>query len=83
MVRLSESDRAEAMRSAGAKPFEPSPGRGMKEYVELPTSVISDAQALRAWLERGIRYVGRLPKKPVKPKVTKTATVKSSAKKRT
>src|SRR5690242_14914335 len=33
MVRLSEPDRATAYSSAGAKPFEPSPGRAMKEYV--------------------------------------------------
>src|SRR5437879_13454407 len=31
MVRLSEPDRAEATTRAGAKPFEPTPGRGMKE----------------------------------------------------
>src|SRR5262249_28214660 len=34
MVRLSEADRAEAFSAVGGKPFEPSPGRAMKEYVE-------------------------------------------------
>jgi TfoX/Sxy family transcriptional regulator of competence genes len=63
MVRLSESDRAEAMKRAGAKPFEPTPGRGMKEYVEFPASVIADARALRGWIERGSAYVGTLPRK--------------------
>jgi TfoX/Sxy family transcriptional regulator of competence genes len=66
MVRLSESDRAEAMAHAGAKPFEPTPGRGMKEYVELPADVVDDAPALRRWLERGRAYVATLPKKAKK-----------------
>jgi TfoX/Sxy family transcriptional regulator of competence genes len=63
MVRLSESDRADAMKRAGAKPFEPTPGRGMKEYVDFPAVVTADVQALRAWIERGASYVGTLPKK--------------------
>lgn len=61
MVRLSESDRAEAV-AAGAKPFEPMPGRGMKEYVELPPAVIQSG-ALRHWVERGRAYVATLPRK--------------------
>lgn len=66
MVRLSEPDRADAMKRAGAKPFEPTPGRGMKEYVDFPADVIADPRALRGWLERGIAYVSTLPSKPAK-----------------
>jgi TfoX/Sxy family transcriptional regulator of competence genes len=69
MVRLSESDRADAMKRAGAKPFEPTPGRGMKEYVEFPASVIADARALRGWIERGSAYAGTLTKKAPKKKM--------------
>jgi TfoX/Sxy family transcriptional regulator of competence genes len=76
MVRLSESDRADAVKRAGAKPFEPTPGRGMKEYVELPASVIADSPGLRRWLERGITYVAGLPRKPAKATKAKTATRK-------
>ena len=69
MVRLSESDRVDAMTRAGARPFEPTPGRGMKEYVEFPSGVIADARTLRGWIERGSAYVGTLPKKaPTKKK---------------
>jgi TfoX/Sxy family transcriptional regulator of competence genes len=68
MVRLSETDRADAMKRAGAKPFEPTPGRGMKEYVDFPARVIADPKALRGWLERGIAYVGTLPSKAAKKK---------------
>src|ERR1043165_10017727 len=57
MVRLSEPDRGDAIKRTGAKPFEPTPGRGMREYVELPSGVIADAKALRAWLEGGVGVV--------------------------
>jgi TfoX/Sxy family transcriptional regulator of competence genes len=62
MVRLSESDRAEAAK-IGGKPFEPSPGRAMKEYVELPTKVVGSPTQLRSWVERGRSFVATLPKK--------------------
>lgn len=68
MVRLSEADRADAIKRAGAKPFEPMPGRGMKEYVDFPAHVTGDVRALRGWIERGIAYVRTLPKKPAKKK---------------
>jgi TfoX/Sxy family transcriptional regulator of competence genes len=67
MVRLSDTDRAEAL-AAGAKPFEPMPGRAMKEYVELPAAVVNEPGALRAWIERGRSYVATLPKKAKKNK---------------
>lgn len=63
MVRLSESDRADAQSTAGARPFEPSPGRAMREYVELPASVVGKKAELRKWLERGRAYVASLPAK--------------------
>jgi len=63
MVRLSEDDRAEATRKLGARPFEPSPGRAMKEYVELPRDVANDPKKLRRWLARGVAYVSALPPK--------------------
>jgi len=63
MVRLSEADRAAAISSIGAKPFEPSPGRAMKEYVELPSRVADDSSQLNGWLQRGRGYVQTLPKK--------------------
>src|SRR5262249_47933012 len=56
MVRLSESDRADATNKLGAKPFEPSPGRAMKEYVELPRDLANDPKKLKRWLDRGVAY---------------------------
>ncbi len=67
MVRLAESDRAEAAK-IGGKPFEPSPGRAMKEYVELPPTVVRSPTELRSWVERGRSFVATLPKKAKKKK---------------
>src|SRR3954467_7773931 len=61
MVRLSEFDRSAAMKVPGAKPFEPSPGRAMREYVDFPRAVIDDAKALDEWFSRAARYVETLP----------------------
>ena len=66
MVRLSETDRVAAMAIDGARPFEPSPGRAMKEYIDFPRSVVDDTSALRDWIGRGAKYVGSLPAKKVK-----------------
>jgi len=66
MVRLSETDRADAQTTAGARPFEPAPGRAMREYVELPTAVVAKQTELRRWIERGRSYVATLPKKTKK-----------------
>lgn len=63
MLRLSERDRAEAIASCGAQLFRPSPGRAMKEYVELSPAMISDDATVRRWFERGSEYVSALPRK--------------------
>ena len=65
MVRLSEAERQEWM-GKGATPFEPMPGRPMKEYIVLPQQVIEDAAALRNAVLQSINFVGTL-----KPKVKK------------
>jgi TfoX/Sxy family transcriptional regulator of competence genes len=68
MVRLSEADRADAISNVGGKPFEPSPGRAMREYVELPPHVAGDPPQLNAWLQRGRAYVQTLPRKKKRTK---------------
>jgi TfoX/Sxy family transcriptional regulator of competence genes len=83
MVRLAEHDRVDAQRSHGAKPFEPSPGRAMKEYVELPPSITKDGDALTPWFARAARFVAKLPGRWKAPAVAakKSAAKKSAAKK--
>jgi TfoX/Sxy family transcriptional regulator of competence genes len=65
-VRLSEADRTIAEKEIGAKPFEPMPGRPMREYVVIPKSVLKDRQKASAWVDRSLAYAAALPAK--KPK---------------
>jgi TfoX/Sxy family transcriptional regulator of competence genes len=68
VLRLSEADRADAQATVGALPFEPMPGRTMKEYVVMLEPVWRDPDALEQWLLRSIEFVGALPPKEPKPK---------------
>jgi TfoX/Sxy family transcriptional regulator of competence genes len=68
VLRLSEQDRADAQARSGALPFEPMPGRVMKEYVVVPDSVWSQPNVLEEWLAKSIEFVGALPPKVPKPR---------------
>ena len=56
-VRLSERDRPAGLRLRGARPFEPMPGRPMREYVVLPPDVAEDRAIAAPWVDRALRYV--------------------------
>src|SRR5438874_13776311 len=62
VARLSEPERAKAAK-AGAKPFEPMPGRPMKEYVVVPAADVAKPAALAKWIERARTYAETLPAK--------------------
>jgi TfoX/Sxy family transcriptional regulator of competence genes len=66
VVRVSDARREAAMR-AGARPFEPMPGRPMRNYLEVPPAVVSELSALREWLSDALAYTATLPRKQ-KPK---------------
>jgi TfoX/Sxy family transcriptional regulator of competence genes len=55
IVRLPEVER-EALLRTGAVPFEPTPGRRMREYVVAPATLLADVPDLRRWLERSRAY---------------------------
>lgn len=63
VVRLAEDDRARLLKEKGARPFEPMPGRAMKEYVVVPAALVAKPASLRAWIERGLQYALTLPPK--------------------
>jgi TfoX/Sxy family transcriptional regulator of competence genes len=64
-VRLSEPDRNEARTNAGFVPFEPMPGRAMREYWVVPRSVVKNHVEVRQWVTRSLTYALTLtPKKP-------------------
>jgi TfoX/Sxy family transcriptional regulator of competence genes len=65
-VRLDDAARAELLAHAGAEPFEPMPGRAMKEYVMLPPAWRDDPARAREWVERSAAYAATIP--PKKPK---------------
>lgn len=77
VLKLGEADRAKAQSQAGAAPFEPMPGRVMKEYVVVPKEVWSDPESLEQWLRRSIEFVGSLA--PKEPKAKKKGAAKKGA----
>lgn len=62
-VRLSDEDRAELLKQAGASAFEPMPGRAMKEYVVLPESWSKSRKKAEAWVDRSFAWASKLPPK--------------------
>lgn len=61
-VRLDADDRA-ALQRAGGQPFEPLPGRVMREYVCVPAAVRDDGRRLRRWVSKAFAYASSLPPK--------------------
>ena len=78
VARLAETERERAMK-AGAKRFEPMPGRPMGEYVEVPAKDMSPA-GLKRWMTSALAYADTLEPKAKKTSVKKT-TARKSAKK--
>ena len=77
ILRLSESDRAACASGYGARPFEPMPGRPMREYIVLPDEIVGSAKALAAWLRKGHDHAASLP-----PKGPRTSARTAGAKRR-
>jgi TfoX/Sxy family transcriptional regulator of competence genes len=75
VMRLPEKEREVFLRQAGARPFEPMPGRVMREYVVAPDALAAAPAALRGWVEKAFRYASSLPAKPAR-KGTKGAARK-------
>ncbi|MBP6011457.1 MAG: TfoX/Sxy family protein [Alphaproteobacteria bacterium] len=67
MVRLGEAQRAALVKSGG-RPFEPMPGRTMREYVVVPDDIVANRRALATWLKRGLAHVASLPPKATRRK---------------
>lgn len=66
VLRLSEEQRSEFLRLKGAEPFEPMPGRVMREYVVVPRILLNEPDQLRKWTEKSLAYVLSLPAKAKK-----------------
>lgn len=71
MIRLDERSRG-ALTNLGGLPFEPMPGRSMREYVVVPRTIVSDAGNLKTWMKKAFNYASGLKPKqkaPAKAKV--------------
>ena len=67
LLRLSEPDRAAIAREIDeVAPFEPMPGRPMREYVALPESAVADRRELGRWLARAHAFASSMPAKEKK-----------------
>ncbi len=62
IVRLGEDDRS-SLASQGWQTFAPMPGRPMREYLALPSEVVTDPETARSWVERAAAYGRTLPPK--------------------
>jgi len=64
-VRLPEADR-DAVSAMGGGPFEPMPGRPMREYAVLPSAWRDEPDRLREWASRSLTWARDLPRKQKK-----------------
>ena len=62
-ARVGEDAVAELVGAGEADPFEPMPGRPMKEYVLLPVESVSEDADLQTWVERALAFAEGLPPK--------------------
>jgi TfoX/Sxy family transcriptional regulator of competence genes len=62
IVRL-PADAREMLGREGGQPFEPMPGRPMREYVVVPETIRQSVSALRPWLAKAHAYARSLPSK--------------------
>ncbi len=62
-LRLSADDLALCLKSKGAAPFEPMPGRPMRAYAVVPRSVLKSKAQLNGWLGKAFAYASTLPPK--------------------
>jgi TfoX/Sxy family transcriptional regulator of competence genes len=67
-LRLPPEARGTLATELEAKPFEPIPGRPMKEYVAMPEAIWRDTAAMDEWMRRSVEFVAAMPPKQPKPK---------------
>ena len=65
ILRLGEADRL-ALSKRGGRPFEPMPGRPMREYVVVPAKVVGDPAELQTLIEKSAAFAASLKPKPKK-----------------
>jgi TfoX/Sxy family transcriptional regulator of competence genes len=79
-LRLAAGPREEFLKTYNAKLFEPMPGRLMREYVDVPSSVMKDRRELSPWVARAFEYGASLKPKSSSPKSKKSRSKPTKAK---
>jgi hypothetical protein len=62
VVRLPR-DQIEPAVAAGARAFEPMPGRPMAGFVVIPAADMADDASLHSWVKRGLAHAASMPPK--------------------
>jgi TfoX/Sxy family transcriptional regulator of competence genes len=62
IVRLGEDQGEEAMLEPHVKPFDIT-GRPMKNWVLVKLEGIEDDDQLKGWIQRAVKFVGKMPRK--------------------
>ena len=77
ILRLTESDRNQIRQEFDEPlPFEPFPGRPMKEYVTVPDEIYENSKLFAEWIDQSLNYAAALPPKISKPGQTKKEKIK-------
>lgn len=63
VLRLPDAEREALLRLPGAHPFEPMPGRVMREYVVAPAAFVKKPSEVSAWLRKAFAYASTLEPK--------------------
>ena len=72
ILRLTESDRNRIRQEFGeALPFEPFPGRPMKEYITVPAEIYENPKLFAEWIDQSLNYAAALP-----PKIARSGQAK-------
>jgi TfoX/Sxy family transcriptional regulator of competence genes len=77
ILRLSPAER-EALATIGGSPFEPMPGRPMREYLAVPDKIIMSPEELTGWLIKARAYAAGLTSQAKTPS-RKTPAKRKSA----
>lgn len=62
-VRMPPERLEAALASGDVRPFEVTPGRGMKAYAVMPEEVVADDARVEAWVSEALAYTATLPPK--------------------
>jgi len=65
VLRLGADDREALMTKNGGEPFEPMPGRAMKDYVVVPAGMVN-TKRVEPWVARSLEFARSLPAKAMK-----------------